>query len=67
MNEGRPEAARQARAQRVVQRLRGGPHKLTDLARDFDVDRRTMRRDVEALLRVGHAVREHLGFWWIER
>ncbi len=63
------------RVLRVAQRLRGGRCTLMDLARDFGVHKRTIRRDCEALRKAGYAVRHHVedgdnqagGSWWIER
>ena len=51
--------------------LQGGKRTLYDLEEMFNVDTRTIRRDIEVLRKIGVPIRHErgrrLGKWWAER
>lgn len=62
------------RVLRMAEFLRGGRRSLAELAKEFDVCTRTVRRDLEALSVAGVPVRNSpdtgegiVGYWWVVR
>lgn len=51
---------------KMAERLRGGRCAIDDLARDFHVTTRTVRRDLDVLSVVGAQVHRFEGVYWID-